>query len=244
MKHSRRTILVVVLVLLVAGISSPFVFRAAALRWAKFYARYKLRDLTPEQIRNLNTVPTLVTLPEVPIELDRVTTLDLGNYRVRIPKPEAQSPVQHSLRLAYPRYGVFILPVFSGAQSDDLAKQMHFKDYFDSQSAIYRSRWDQLDSQPDLPSLHRFLLVISEKMMYTRPCTEQFDGGQIRGFIRAPDEQGTIWAGVYMRRTQTRCGIYFNDRNRMTIADVHQFLSVFDMEPKTLGPSTGATTRP
>ena len=127
---------------------------------------------------------------------------------------------------------------------DDLARQMHFNDYFDMQSATFRTRWADLDAQPDLASLRRFLLTISEKGGNVA-CTEQFEGARLRGFIFAADNKRAALAEVYVRATQDGCGAYFSDRGdrKMTTADVHQFLSVFDMQPLPLQSAAHPTTQ-
>lgn len=244
MKRGSKAIVVLILILVAAGASSPFIFHAAALRWAKYPARRKMSDLPPRVIQNLNTVPAVVTLPDTPLDPAQVSTFELGNYSVRVPKPHSQSRGETILRLTYPRFEVFILMPRSEAQMDDLARQMQCKDYFDMQSAIYHTRWSDLDAQRDLPSLRRFLLTISEKGGNIA-CTEQFEGARLRGFIFAPEERGTRLTLTEMRATHIGCGIHFSDRKRkMTIADVHQFLSVFDIKPIAHQSPSAAATRP
>jgi hypothetical protein len=199
-----------------------------------------MSKLTAEEIRILNITPTSITLPKPAVTDDRLVGIAFGSYILRVPQPDSQTTRSKVLFLDYPRFQVIVFPPFSATELNRLAIQAHFKDAFDQKAAAYHTRWDQLDAQPDLSSLRRFLLLISQRMSRTA-CTEQFERPDLRGLIFAPDQSnGDTAVEVYSPPLQALCGVHFNDRKQMSLTDVHQFLASLRIEAKnspTSGPS-------
>lgn len=226
----RRTILVVVIACIAVAASSPYVWRAAALQWAKHSARRTMSKLTADEIQILNITPAPVTLPKPAAAEDHLVRIGFGSYTLKVPQPDSHSNRSKVLLLDYPRFQVIVFPPFSATELNRLAVQAHFKDAFDEQAAAYHTRWDQLDAQPDLPSLRRFLSLIAQKISRTA-CTEQFERPDLRGLIFAPDPpKGDTVVEVYVPQLQALCGLHFVDRKQMSLDDIHQFLALLQFE--------------
>jgi hypothetical protein len=225
-----RTILIVLIACIGMAASSPYVWRAGALRWAKHSARRTMSKLTADEIQNLNTVPTPINLPKPSLGDDQLASIRFGAYTLKVPQPDSHSTRSKVLVLDYPRFQVIVFPPFSATEFNRLAVQAHFKDAFDQQAAAYHTRWDQLDAQPDLPSLRRFLSLIAQKISRIA-CTEQFERPDLRGliFAREPPKGATV-VDVYVPQLQALCGLHFADRKQMSLDDIHEFLGALQFE--------------
>jgi hypothetical protein len=245
----KRSLLLISLLALAAILAaSPYAWRSARLIYAKHSARKIFDGYSPKERANLNVTPKQIVLPHVDTSVDDVGSADLGDYIVRFPRAEKSAePVANSsnrgtthpaiarsapvgIRLAYPRFSVIILVPHSTSTEDLNAQQLQFKDSFDMLSACYHARLDELDAQHDLPSLKRYLLLMSAKPARTA-CIEEFERGDLRGFILAPLVQCTV-AEVSITGPHAGCGVLFYDQGGMTIDDVHQFLAVLRFTPK------------
>jgi hypothetical protein len=233
----RRTIVLslLVAVLMTFALAAPSIWRTASLYWAKSSARRTISKFTPEERQFLDATPTSIKLPSVKLDAGLLETAQLGGYVFRVPRPASFDDKSPSILLVYPRYEVRILRPFSTALIDAGANKLHYKNTFDQFSATYRTRLNDLDAQPDLASLRRFFLLISEKPNRTF-CREGFTAGELCGFVMAPvpvEERSLL--EEFIPASQLGCGVWFVDRGGLTQADVHEFLAALRikaMQPK------------
>lgn len=218
-----------------AAAASPFAWRIGALYWAKSSAWRNLSKLTPENRQALNTMPALIVLPPVNGDSDLFVSAEIGSYIAHFRRSDTLEQSENSLLITYPRFQARILPPFSTAQMNGLAAQLHFKNSFELRSAAMHARLDEIDRQPDLSSLERHLILLSQKMIIAgRPAIiEEFNDGNIAGFLRHGDvhDQRTI-AEIELQQFQAACGVWFTDRGGMTMTDVKEFLAGLRFEPQ------------
>jgi hypothetical protein len=234
MFRSRKIALGLLVTVLVAlAVGTPHILRAGALYWAKSSARQTISKFTPEERRILNVTPVAVELPSTQLDSRLLDTVEIGGYVFWIPRPttHAYTPSGKSIILTYPQYQAIIRAPFSIAPNDALAKQLHFKDWFDQTSATYHARLDDLDAQRDLSSVRRFLFLIADKPNLN-PCREEFIRGDLRGFIfdPIPTDKRTV-VEIFLPKSQTGLGVWITGRD-VTRANVHDFLSVLQIHPK------------
>jgi hypothetical protein len=239
MTTKRKFVLVLLLALLGAcALAAPFALPAGALYWARSRAWSKLKNLTPEERRILNSTPTRIELPSFQSDAQPVETVEIDGYRVRVVKPESREDRGHVVILKYSRFRVLIWNLASTSASDAAARQLHFKDDYDLLWATNHLRLDDLNSQPDLPSLRQFLLLIPSKPG-RMACTEEFERTDMRGFIMAPLEHRTLTI-VDFPKLHAACGVHFEDHGGLTLSDVHTYLAILRVERKP--PTTTAAT--
>ena len=240
MSRQKQTSLAAIAVVLAAFIAAgPRIWRTGALYWAKISARRIFNNMKPDERRNLNATPTLIVLPDFQPGKQIIETMKIGEYLARIPKPLSSVVDTKKLRLNYLGFHVFMLsPIFLG------------KDTFDEWSVAYHTRLDDLDLQPDIPSIHRYLLLMAVKPSLTS-VAEEFQRPDLRGFVFAPLHD-RINVETFIPATGRGCGVWFIDTGGLKMNDVHEFIAVlhFDkMESDAVGlpttaPATTASSNP
>ncbi len=231
MSRKRWILLGAVPVILIGlGAAFPFAFRAGSLYWAKHSARKIFSQFPQDSRRNLNATPMDVVLPESNPDTRSVENVRLKSYSIRIPRPTSRQENPKNVLLTYPRFQARILAPFSLAESDGAARQLHYHDFFDQMSACYHTRLDELDDQRDLPSLRRFVLLISIKPDRV-PCLEEFQRPDMRGFLldNVPGENRKT-AEIYLPQFHAGCGVWFIDTGGLTLNDIHQYLAALRFE--------------
>src|ERR1035437_910590 len=69
LRQRIRNLLIASIVLVAAGAATlPLTLPAGTLYWAKWSAKRKMSNLTPEQRANLNAVPAMIVLPPMPAD--------------------------------------------------------------------------------------------------------------------------------------------------------------------------------
>ena len=236
-----KIVAVVTAAVLVIGLS-PVAWRAAALAFVKSKARHTFGKLSPESRTNLNAIPARVALPRFDADERPTDVVEIGTYTIRVPRALARQSKGKLVVLTYPRYRATLRPPFSLAASDAAARQLQFQDTFDQFSAVYHTRLDDLDTQPDLRSVRRFLLLISVKGDAMR-CAEEFKCADLRGFILASiGGSRRAVADIFVPSIHAGCGIHFEDEGGLTLTDVHDFLSSLRLDARQ-PPATQAATR-
>jgi hypothetical protein len=235
-----------VALLAAAAIAGPHAWRAGALYWAKASARRTMNKLPEDVRRNLNQIPTRIELTDIARDGVPIERLDFKNDTIHVLRPLSRSnPSPTSIALNYPRYKVIVLHPASTIEGDALAPELHCKNLFEELSAAYHTRADDLDAQPDLPALKRYLLLISLRLQ-TTGCREEFTRGDISGFIIGPFEadKRTV-AEVFVPASQKTFGIWFYDQGGLTLDDIHEFLRALQFIPKQPGDAgvSGSTKR-
>ncbi len=207
--------------------------------------RSAMNKLPADERQYLNAIPARIELTAAAAESDLVDTLDFGDSVIQVPRPMSRSdPSPRSIALNYRRYKVIILHPTSTAEGDALARQLHFKNLFEEFSAANHTRLDDLDAQPDLASLKRFLLLISLKLENVG-CREEFTRGDICGFVIAPfaARQRTV-VEVFVPASQKSFGLWFYDQGGLTPDDIHEFLRALRFVPKQPGGAGVSSTGP
>src|SRR6476620_3298214 len=162
MTRTNKIIMAVVVIAAIA-ITSPFAWRAGSLFWAKSRARKVFESYTPNDRLILDQTPAPIAFPPLELDDSRRDSVDLQGYRFDFPKAVLRREKPPSVLLEYERYQVMIRPPFDLAATDALAKRHHFLDTFDEYSAAYHLKLADLDAQPDLESLRRYLLLFAQK---------------------------------------------------------------------------------
>lgn len=228
----RKTILLAVLVASLVAITAgfPVAWRAGALLWAKHSARQRFARMSPEVREILNATPAQVVLPDIDPRTQLRDSAVLGDYLVRFPEPRARdNGGPKHLRLIYSRFQVLVLPPFSIAEADAIARGLGFKDDFDLESTSRHTRIDDLDAQRDLPSLRHYLLLMSLKPNGAR-CLEEFAGADLRGYAIARANSKLTICVIDMPQTHLAAGVWFLDTGGLTTNDIHEFLAVLRLE--------------
>jgi hypothetical protein len=226
MISKRRLIVGAAATVFVAGTASaPYVFRAGGLYWAKSSARRAMAHFDHLERKNLNSIPAKFDLTPVDPGAQPVETLEFADSFVAVPR--ATSHVETTpmhVRLAYPGFQVLVLRPISTTASDSLAPQLQCKSTFEELSAAHHLRLDDLDRQPDLASLRRFLLLISQKPAMST-CREEFRCGDTCGFVESPDyDKRRTVVEVFVPARQMGFGVWFEDKDGLTDDGIHQFL--------------------
>jgi hypothetical protein len=237
---NRKPILfgAIVVVLALIAAMTPVFYRAGALAWAKWSARRTMKDLTPEQIAILNSTPVLIQLPQVHPDAQAIETVEGGDYLVDVPKAISHKKQHRSMILEYSGFRVFILPPFSLAVFDTAARQLNFKNEFDEEAASRHTRWQELDAQPDLPSLRRFLMLIAMKPS-ARICREEFVDADRSGFIDGTRPgRHEMSTQIFVPKDHLGCGLIFTDQGGLKESDLQEYLAVVKFAPKPTA-STG-----
>ena len=236
-----KIIVAVTAAMLVVGLS-PVAWRAGAMAYLRSMARHKFAALSPETRVDLNATPTMVALPRFDADERPTDVLEMGTYTVRVPRALTRRNKGKLVLLTYPRFRAWLLPPFSVTAADAAARQLHFRDGFDYVSSACHIRLDDMDAQPDLPSLKRFLLLISEKLA-SKGCAEEFEGADLRGFVLTNGPIGKrAVAQIYVPSIHAGCGIHFEDKGGLTVDDVHEFLAALRIDSRQ-APATQAATR-
>jgi hypothetical protein len=240
--RKRNRILLFILIAVVATIT--LWGRAGALYWAKSSAKRWLNNLSPEVRRSLATTPNLIILPHPKLDAP-LESAQLNSYILRFPRPETRSEKPQSMVLTYPRFRVLILPPFSLAQADAAARTLQFKDSFDLQSATHQARPEEIETQPDLASLKRHLVLLAGKMGFGSTIA-QFDRTDLRGFITLDNRDGKrMVAELWIRAaTNVGCGVTFIDEEGMSLTDVEEFLAALQLIPNPSPAPNPAATSP
>ena len=242
----RKIILAIAVVILAAGaIAGPHAWRAGALYWAKSSARRTLNKLPADTRRNLNATPTRIELTATVPDRNPIDSVEFKDDVIHVLRPTSRSnPSPRSVALNYPRYKVIILRPTSTAEGDALAQQLHSRCFFEEFSAANHTRLDDLDAQPDVPSVKRFLLLMSLKLENIG-CHEEFTCGDICGFIIAPLGAGkrTV-VEVFVPAPQKTFGLWFYDDGGLTMDDIHDFLRALRFVPKQPGDAGVSSTAP
>src|SRR5258706_5012373 len=242
-KRSRILLLILIPIVVMATLWGPATWRAGALKWAKASAWRTLRQLTPEQRRSLATTPTRILLPQARTDV-HLESARIANYVLRFPQAE---PRFKSVVLVYPRFKVLIFSPFPLAEFDDGAQQSGYRGMFEQWSAVYAARPDEIETQSDLPSLQRLVLLLSLKTRKAGVATfASFDRTDLSGFIttRFSGDSNRIIAELFVPAAHTGCGVTFIDQGGMTLTDVEEFLASFQIAPTTSPIATNPATSP
>ncbi|MDB5319144.1 MAG: hypothetical protein JWN40_775 [Phycisphaerales bacterium] len=245
-KRNRILLLILIPVVVTATLWGPATWRAGALKWAKVSAWRTLRQLTPEQRRDLATTPTPILLPQARTDV-QLESATIDNYALRFPKAESRRDNSKSLVLAYPRFKVLILSPFPLAEFDDAARQLGYRDMFEQWSVVYAARPDEIETQSDLPSLQRLVLLLSLKTRKAGVATfASFNRTDLTGFIttRFSGDSNRFVAELFVPAAHTGCGVTFIDRGGMTLTDVEEFLATLQITPMTSTATNPAATSP
>jgi len=216
--------------------------RPLELAWAKASARRAIGKFSPQVRKNLNIIPVQVDLPPLDHDPNLTQAIDLGEYVIRVPRPDSSANQGKSVLLTYSHYQVRILIPRATARADSAAKQFGFKSMFDFESAIHHTRLDDLDAQPDLTSLKRHLMLLMEKVSETY-AREQFRCGDLRGFILnpLPGKPRTV-IEVDDPSLQAGFGIWITDGGRLSDHELHRFLQLLRVELKRSASATTVNT--
>ena len=246
-KRNRILLLILIPVVVIVTLWG----HAGALYWAKSSAWRSLNKLSPEVRRSLATTPTLIVLPHPKLDAP-LESAQLDSHTLRFSRPETRTDNPRSLVLTYPRFQVLILPPFSLAEADAAARKLQFKDFFEQQSATHHARPDEIETQPDLPSLKRHLVLLAGKMRAASTFV-QFDRTDLRGFITLYNRDGKrMIAELFIPATNAGCGVTFIDQEGMTLTDVEEFLATLQFisnpspatNPAATSPSARVTQTP
>lgn len=234
MTRTKRLTVVSLFVLIAIGAMTPFVWKAGVLRWAKFSAQRKFSALSVEERRILNTVSVRVTL--VPRRLDPADAeiFAIEDNVFQVPRSTASSVAddQKSMSLSYDsEFKLRVRRPFP-LPHDPVLAQLGMKDEFELDSTTYKTRLDDFEIQADLPALKRHLLFVSMKPNRV-PCAEEFECGDLRGFIYEYDKRDKrILVTVYFNKLDRACGLWFDNLGGLTTEDVHQYLTVLGLTRK------------
>jgi len=223
MSGAKKTFLGVIIALAASiVISSPFLWRAGALYWAKSSARRAFNNLTPAERKSMNATPAPIILPaNATAEL---ATVEYKSFTLHVPPPQTRDASDKMLNLTYPHFQVSSFGPLS-------ANAANFKTLTDANFA----RLDDIDVQPDLASLRKHILQLSGKPagFSLSTCFEAFERPDIKGFIMAHDEgRREIFVELFFPRSQTGCGLFFRNPDGVDLIAVHEFLSVLQIESK------------
>jgi len=242
--NRRLKVFLLVLVAVLAA-SATFALlerRPLELAWAKASARRAIGKFSPQVRKNLNIIPVQVDLPPPDDELNPAQTIKLGEYVIRVPRPDSSAQQGRSVLLTYSRHQVRILIPRATVRADAAARQFGFKSMFDFESAIYHTRLDDLNAQPDLTSLKRYLMLLMEKASETY-AREQFRCGDLRGFILNPlPGKARTTIEVDDPTLQTGFGVWITDNGGLSDDELHRFLQVLRVDLKRSAPATTIKT--
>lgn len=206
--------------------------RPLELAWAKASARRAIGKFSPQVRKNLNIIPVQVDLPPLDDDPNLTQTIDLGEYEIQVPRPDSSAQQGRSVLLTYSRYQVRVLIPRATVRADAAAKQFGFKSVFDFESAIYHTRLDDLNAQPDLTSLKRYLMLQTGKVSETY-AREQFRCGDLRGFVLNPlPGKARTTIEVDDPSLETGFGVWITDNVGLSEDELHRFLQVLRVEPK------------
>ena len=244
---NRRTkvfLFVLVAVLAVLATIALLERRPLELAWAKASASRAIGKFSPQVRKNLNIVPLQVDLPPLDNDPNLTQATSLGEFVIQVPRPDSLAQQGRSVLLIYSRYHVRILTPRATVRADAAARQFGFKSMFDFESAIYHTRLDDLNAQPDLTSLKRYLMLLMEKASETY-AREQFRCGDLRGFVLNPlPGQARTTIDVDDPSLQTGFGVWITDNGGFSDAELHRFLQVLRVEPKRSVTATTSSTLP
>jgi len=238
-KALRSTLIgAAVAVVIVVAVLSPVMWRAARLAFAKASIRRMLGSLTVQEQQNLNATPTLIFLPSPQLNDGSTQIFTIGRYSIQVPKPIAYATISKCLKLTYARFHIIVLPPSDVLEGDSLARQLNFKNYFALEDAAYHSRPADVNAQSDMDALTREQALIEIKLQIVdaalTQCFEEFDRGNLRGFILGPNHNALNSPTIVELSVQDPnvvAGIWFstNGRVRMPADQIHQFLSVLEV---------------
>lgn len=227
--------------LAMAAFCWPYASHSIALYWARRSAHRTFDKLAPEAREALNLTPVSVELPRVTDGEPRESA-SLGKYLIQFPRPvtstkDADRGTEFIL-LRYSQFQVRIVQPSLNDSENSSAHELQFKDAFDMYSTASHTRLDDLDHQPDLPSLRRFAQIIELKMILPTFC-EQFEADDKRGFVidRTHGTKRQL-ADVFVPRLDADCIIVF-DEGDFALVDVNRYLSQirFSTIPPTTSPA-------
>lgn len=242
--NRRLKVFLFVLVALLAVLATFALLerRPLGLAWAKASARRAIGKFSPQVRKNLNIIPVQVDLPPLDNDSNLAQTIRLGEYVIQVPRPDSSVQQGRSVLLTYSHYQIRVLIPRPTVLADAAAKQFGFKSMFDLESAIYRTRLDDLDAQPDVTSLKRYLMLLMEKVSETY-AREQFRCSDFRGFILNPlPGKARTTIEVDDPSLEIGFGVWITDDGGLSEDELHQFLQVLRVELKRPAPATTVNT--